>query len=282
MHATGAAPPIQIGLTLPSFHPDPELAISIAVAAESHGIDGVFVYDHMFRLAADGQRRPALECFALLTAVASATTTVHVGSLVARASLRPPNLLAQSFATVRAVAGDRVIAAIGAGDHESKVENESFGIAFGDLASRIEELSAAVDACVAAGVPVWVGGTHDRVLEVAARSGARAWNRWGGGPEVVRDQASKVQQRTAPGHDVAATTWGGLVVLDETNAAAHDKGRRLKSPPQALVGDPEQVANRLRDYVAAGAQWLVLAPVDASNPGNVELVADVRNRLVGT
>ncbi len=280
MNATISTRVIQVGLTLPSFHPDPELAISIAIAAEAQGIDGVFVYDHMFRLAADGQRRPALECFALLTAVACATTTVHVGSLVARASLRPPSLLAQSFATIRALAGDRVIAAIGAGDHESKAENESFGVAFGDLASRIAELSAAVDACLAVGVPVWVGGTHDRVLDIAARSGARAWNRWGGAPEEVHGQASEIRARTGSDRDVVATTWGGLVVLDETDTRAHDKARRLNAPTQAIVGGPEQVADRLRDYVAVGVQWIVLAPVDASNPSNVELVADIRERLV--
>jgi len=80
---------VKLGLTLPSFIEEPDRAVAVAVAAEAAGVDGVFVYDHLFRFAADGSHRPALECVALLGAVAAATRRVLVGTLVARASLRP-------------------------------------------------------------------------------------------------------------------------------------------------------------------------------------------------
>ena len=59
-----------IGLVFSSFVDDPEVPIGVARAAEDAGLDGVFVYDHLFRRARDGHRRPALEGVALLGAVA--------------------------------------------------------------------------------------------------------------------------------------------------------------------------------------------------------------------
>jgi len=117
---------VRVGLTLPSFVRDVDEVLTVAVAAEAAGLDGVFVYDHLFRFAADGARRPALEFTALLGAVAGATSRVHVGPLVARATLRPHAITALTFATAQRLAGDRFIGALGAGDHESKGENETY------------------------------------------------------------------------------------------------------------------------------------------------------------
>ncbi len=75
---------MRIGYALPTFVDDPELPIAVARRAESAGIDGVFVYDHMWR-DVPPPRRGALECFALLGAVAAETDRVHLGPLVARA-----------------------------------------------------------------------------------------------------------------------------------------------------------------------------------------------------
>ena len=79
---------VRVGLTLPSFVDDPEIPIAVARAAEAAGLDGVFVFDHLWR-GDPPNRRPALECFALLGAVAAETSRIHVGTLVARATLRP-------------------------------------------------------------------------------------------------------------------------------------------------------------------------------------------------
>ena len=49
---------MKIGLTLPSFVTDPDVPLVVARAAEAAGLDGVFVYDHLFRRAPSGVRRP--------------------------------------------------------------------------------------------------------------------------------------------------------------------------------------------------------------------------------
>ena len=64
---------VRVGLTLPSFVEDPEIPIAVARAAEAAGLDAVFVFDHLWR-GDPPNRRPALECFALLGAVAAETS----------------------------------------------------------------------------------------------------------------------------------------------------------------------------------------------------------------
>src|SRR5262249_22984402 len=104
---------VRVGLTLPSFVRDVDEVLAVAVAAEAAGLDGVFVYDHLFRFAADGSRRPALEFTALLGAVAATTSSIRVGPLVARATLRPPAMTALTFATAHRLAGARFVGALG-------------------------------------------------------------------------------------------------------------------------------------------------------------------------
>lgn len=259
---------VSVGLTLPVFVEDPEVPLAVARAADDAlGIDGVFALDHLFRESPAG-RRPALECFTLLGAVAAETKRCAIGTLVARATLRPSATLAHCFETVRRVSGGRVIAAIGAGDRESRAENEEFGLGFGTIETRVAALGAAIEACRGRGFPVWVGGTARPVLDLVPR--ADGWNGWGLPVDAFASLAASVRA-IAP---AAALTWGGLVLLGASEAEAQAKAARFEPGPHVLVGGPDRVAEGLRAYVDAGASWLVLGPVDSSNAENAALVAE--------
>lgn len=270
---------MKLGLTLPSFVRDPEIVYAVARAAEDADLDGVFVYDHLFRRNSAGERRPALEGTTLLGAVAAETSRIAVGTFVARATLRPAAQLAVSLETANRVSGGRVIAGIGAGDGQSREEMETFGFAFGSLDDRVRALSDAVDAARGRGFPVWVGGTHPRVREVAARTDG--WNRWGSGGDAATfaSQAAGIRTR-AEGGDVTCT-WGGLVLLGSDDAEVDGKVRRLVPPDGTIIGTPAAVASELRAYADAGADWIIAGPIDSSEPGNAALLADVRSRLDG-
>ena len=256
------------GITLPSFRESPEPAIEVARLAEAAGLDAVFAFDHLFRSAPTGLR-PAIEGFTLLGAVAAETSTISLGPLVARSTLRPPATLAHLFDTVQRVSSGRLIAAIGAGDHESRAENETFGLEFGSMSDRVVALRDAVDAAMGRGYPVWVGGRSAAVRVVAAH--ADGWNRWGGDPEVFAAQAAEVR-RLAAGR--CTLSWGGLVVVGADERAAQQKQARLDPPPGAIVGGPERVAERLREYIAAGAEWIIAGPVDSADPDNPAIIGE--------
>lgn len=243
---------VNIGLALPSFVDDPDIPIGVARAAEAAGLDGVFVYDHLWR-GDPPNRRPALECFALLGAVAAETSRIHVGTLVARATLRPPATLANAYATAQRVSGGRVIAAIGAGDSQSRAEGEAYGLGFGTLIDRITALHDAVRAASNNGYPVWVGGRAAQVRQIVAV--ADGWNSWGTDPAQFVEQGALVRE-IAPG---AALTWGGLARPLEEGATA--------------------LADRLWPYVEADAAWIIIGPVDSSNPANAPVLGQVRELL---
>lgn len=262
---------MKLGLTLPSFTDDPSVAVAVAVSAERAGVDGVFVYDHLFRETSAGRRRPALECVALLGAVSVATTRITVGTLVARASLRPVATLVAALDTVHRLTPGRLVVGLGAGDSKSQRENTTFGIPFGTMDDRVARLEQAVTATRDRGFPVWVGGTSPPVRDVAAQA-ADGWNQWGGPPDRFRTRAHAAAG--GAGHHPFTCSWGGLVVLgrDEPEAAA--KRDRLGAAPDVISGGPDRVGAALAPYVAAGADWLILGPVDSRDPANAALIGE--------
>jgi alkanesulfonate monooxygenase SsuD/methylene tetrahydromethanopterin reductase-like flavin-dependent oxidoreductase (luciferase family) len=129
----------------------------------------------------------------MMGAVAAATHRVAIGSLVARASLRPPATLAHGFDTVARIAGpDRLRIAVGAGDGESQEENETFGLGFGTIDDRTDKLRVTVDELRDRGYPVWVGGTAAKVRALAGEH-ADGWNRWGPPLERFAVQAAELR-----------------------------------------------------------------------------------------
>lgn len=291
---------VLIGATLPQFSGDRERLIESVRAAENAGLDSIWLFDHLWPLSG-GKDRAVLECWTALAWLAAATTSIRIGTLVTRSSLRHPALLAKMAATVAAIAPGRLIVALGSGDEASRAENEAFGIPYYAGAERIEQLTVAagilrgflegdeiscdspyaeVQALVPSPRPlvrptVWLGGRSDDVLSIAARS-AHGWNAWGGTPSGFARDAQQVL-RYAAGRRIELS-WGGTGVLARTDAEAEASpgatGRRI-------VGGPGTVASRLQEFVSAGARHVILTPAGSTaEPGFYALLADAGSRLV--
>ncbi|HEY6709454.1 MAG TPA: LLM class flavin-dependent oxidoreductase, partial [Actinomycetota bacterium] len=239
--------------------------------------------------------RPALEGWTLLAALAAAvgrrpdgsgepqggapvgregSGEFRVGTLVTRAGLRAPALVARMAATVGQVAGAGAIVGVGRGDLANRAENQAFGLPFGDAAERARVLEATVAALRGplAGTPppdVWVGGTGPEALAMAGRL-ADAWNGWARTPEELAAGLADVRREAErAGRDPAtvAATWGGQVLVAPDRREAADRLARWvadRPPAEAarlVAGDPATVLARLRALGDAGAAWCVLAPV---------------------
>lgn len=116
-------------------------------AAEAAGFGTAWVFDHF---AGDLLRGgdTMLECFSLLGALATATTTIGLGSLVVNVANRPFGVMAAAAATVQTVSGGRLVLGLGAGaapDTAWSAEHRRFGIALEPtIAARRERLAAAI------------------------------------------------------------------------------------------------------------------------------------------
>jgi alkanesulfonate monooxygenase SsuD/methylene tetrahydromethanopterin reductase-like flavin-dependent oxidoreductase (luciferase family) len=271
-----------LGVTLPQFNVDPGPALEACRDAHRVGFGGAFVFDHLWPLGAP--TRPALECWTLLAAVAAevggragGAGGFRVGTLVTRAGLRAPALVARMAATVGQVAGVLPIVAVGRGDLGNRDENRAFGLPFGGAAERsraVEDTVAALRGPLA-GSPapeVWVGGTGPSGRELAGRL-ADAWNGWGLTPEELAAGLAAVRRAAAEaGRDPAtvAGTWGGQVLVAPQPAEAEamlarwGTGRPPGGVARVIAGTPETVLARLRALGDAGAAWCVLAFVGGS------------------
>ena len=281
----GAGLPV-LAVTLPQFTGDPGPALEACVDARRVGFGGAFVFDHLWPLGAP--TRPALECWTLLAAVAAevggragGAGGFRVGTLVTRAGLRAPALVARMAATVGQVAGVPPIVAVGRGDLGNRDENLAFGLPFGSAAERtraVEDTVAALRGPLAGSRPtgapeVWVGGTGPSGRELAGRL-ADAWNGWGLTPEELAAGLAAVRRAAAEaGRDPAmvAGTWGGQVLVAPEPAEAEamlarwGTGRPSGEVARVIAGTPETVLARLRALGDAGAAWCVLA--FAGGPG---------------
>jgi alkanesulfonate monooxygenase SsuD/methylene tetrahydromethanopterin reductase-like flavin-dependent oxidoreductase (luciferase family) len=282
------------------FVGDPRRLLEFARRAEALGYDGLFAFDHLMPLGgpADG---PAFECFSTLAAVAASTTRVSLGTLVARASLRPAGLLAKLATSLDAMSGGRLILTVGTGDDLSRREHEAFGLPYvgpGERRAHLEEVVASVRALLegrewagggsvpalrgpllpppAAGRPiVWIGGTSEAAVRSAA-SLADGWNGWGLAPEVFRERATAL--RALSDGRRAEATWGGVVLaardrpeLDALLEARAAAGKTL--PPGAWIVDAEGLVERLLELRDAGASWAIVLP--SGPPDRLDLIAEV-------
>jgi alkanesulfonate monooxygenase SsuD/methylene tetrahydromethanopterin reductase-like flavin-dependent oxidoreductase (luciferase family) len=286
----------RLGVTLPQFAADPGPALEACRHARRLGFGGAFVFDHLWPLGRPA--RPALEGWTLLAALAAAVGRsgepegdraaggFRVGTLVTRAGLRNPALVARMAATVAQVAGVAPVIGIGRGDLANRAENLAFGLPFGDVAERSRVLAETVAALRGplAGTPrpqVWVGGTGPEALALAGRLGD-AWNGWGRTPgEVAAGRAAvrAAAEQAGRDPDTVAATWGGqvLVAPDRREAEARlgrwAADRAPAEVARVLAGDPDTVRARLAELGDAGAAWCVLAPVGGPGAEARELLA---------
>lgn len=264
---------MKLGVTLPSFRDDPEHALTVAVAAERAGLDGVFAFDHIFRTRKDRSLRPALECTTLLGAIAAETDRIAFGPLVARATLRPPATLAAAFDTLARIAPGRLLVTLGAGDRHSQTENESFGLESTSEEARLDALVATLAATRGRGYPTWVGG-DSHAVRVLAATGADGWNRWGTPVERFTREGLAVLEQLETPREQFTLSWGGLFIVGEDERSAEAKRARLDPGPDVVVGGPERVAEELAAYRDAGAAWVMVGPVDSSDPDNARVLGE--------
>jgi alkanesulfonate monooxygenase SsuD/methylene tetrahydromethanopterin reductase-like flavin-dependent oxidoreductase (luciferase family) len=121
----------QEGVTWPQW-------LALAAACEEHGIPTLFRSDHYQNLDGQHPERGSLDAWATINALAAATTTLRLGTLVSPTSFRHPSVLAKLVVTADHVSQGRIDLGIGAGWHER--EHEAYGFPFLPTKTRMDVL----------------------------------------------------------------------------------------------------------------------------------------------
>ncbi|CAN5793731.1 LLM class flavin-dependent oxidoreductase [soil metagenome] len=282
---------------------------AMAVTAESVGFDSVWVTDHLIHrsepsddLSTGGDRRELdgpWECWSLLSAIAAITHQVEIGPLVICNSFRNPALLAKMADTVDEISGGRLILGLGAGWNAS--EYEAFGYPFDRRVDRFEQGIQIIHGLLKTGhvdfegqyyeardcelrprgprekgTPILIGTTGTRMLSITARY-ADHWNTWFS--QTDNDLANlKVLLKRV---DQACEDAGrDPATLERSSAVKVEIGPHAPSAMSTapLTGEPEQLANQLRDYAAAGLSHVQLW-IEPSTVGGLEAFARVLDHL---
>jgi len=114
-----------------------------AKAAEAAGFDLVTVMDHFYQIRGIGpETEPMMEAYTTLSALATQTSRVKLGTLVTGVTYRNPALLVKEVTTLDVISKGRAILGIGAAWNED--EHKGYGIEFPPIAQRMDRLGEAL------------------------------------------------------------------------------------------------------------------------------------------
>ncbi len=257
----------------------------MARAAEEVGFDSIWLGDHLLYREDGREERGPWDAWSLLSALAAVTERVRLGPLVACCGFGPSGLLARRAAAVQEISGGRLILGLGAGWHE--VEFRAFGIPFDHRASRFEESFEIIRRLLAGErvtfegrfervedavvlprpdvpVPLMVGSTGERVLR-AALAHVDAWNIWydwyGNTPEGFARENERIDELVQQAGRAPSDVLRSATVFVTFEDGKRDRPHAAEVP--ALSGSPATIAQRLREFAAAGLDEaiLVVSPI---------------------
>jgi alkanesulfonate monooxygenase SsuD/methylene tetrahydromethanopterin reductase-like flavin-dependent oxidoreductase (luciferase family) len=272
----------------PDGLPDAQDLSAYMRAAEDLGFGGLWVIDRLFH------QTPVLDGYTTMVWAAANTSRVRLGSAVLLMPFRNPALLARQIATVDALTAGRVTLGISLGGREN--EHATVGATYRQRARRLEEgvevlrqLFAGADVTYkgryfelagatisprpyqGANLPILLGAGSDAGLARAGRIGD-GWIAGGGGSaQKFAANWQKVQAAAvSAGRQTGALENAKLFYMwvDDDTAAAQARVERYVHAyygprydiNNAVFGSPAACAERLRAFIDAGCQTLILGP----------------------
>lgn len=113
------------------------LVKDVALECEALGYHSVWINDHV--------NKHILECWTTLSALATATETIRLGTQVICNTYRTPSLLAKMAATLDFISNGRLEFGIGAGSNWDEEEHKAYGIPFPKPIDRIRRMEEAIE-----------------------------------------------------------------------------------------------------------------------------------------
>lgn len=296
---------IPLGMSLPHRSPDTLAMTTVAAVArraEELGFRDLWVTENTI------DQGTCFDPVVILTYAAAITSRIRVGASVVVLPIHSPLMVAHQWATLDFVSGGRAVLAVGLGrDHHYR----DFQIPASGRVTRfreevelikalwtedkvnyrgemyqVENLSLGTRPAQRPRPPLWMGVGHPNAVRRAARI-ADGW--MGSGGSSIADFQTSVpilkHELEKAGRDPATFPISKRVFMavDERPAVARAELNRwftevyhnpAGTDASGIHGTPEQVAERLEELVAFGANHLLLNPV-SRHAEQLEAVAEL-------
>ncbi len=231
---------IRIGVSVKPEHTSVDAMRATWLAAEEAGVDDIYIWDHFFPLSGDEWGKH-FECFTLLASLATVTSKVRIGPLVACNSYRNPNLLADMARTIDHISGGRFILGVGSGWKEQ--DYDEYGYPFKTAPDRLRDLRDNLPiikdrlaklnpVSVQDPLPLMIGGSGEKVTLKLVAQYADMWNGFGD-----PDRACHLNG-----------------ILDEHCATV---GRNPAEIERSIMFNPDTIMGQLDAYLDAGITTLI-------------------------
>ena len=255
---------------------------------EELGWDSVWFSD---RIVGSAWRMDPLAGMAI---AAGRTERLKFGTGVLLMSMRSPVTTARELATIDLLSNGRLVVGVGIGQ-ESTVEYDAMGVRKRDRGKRLDEAIRIMrrlwtedsvtyeseflkltDAAIQvrpkqANVPIWIGSRTEPGLRRTGYLGD-GWLPTQITPEEVAQGIERIKHHAAEaGREISDDHYGvqiGTYMVEHGRVPDHIlerylTQRRADVPPEAvnLLGTPDEVMARLREYIDAGATKFVFNPV---------------------
>ena len=281
---------LRYGVSL-SFKP-PQEQFELVRRIEALGYDSVWCGDHV------SFHNPIYESLTLLASYVPITSRLRLGTAVYLLALRAPAVAAKITATLDVLSGGRFVFGVGVGGENPK-EFELCGVPHRERGARVTEAIDVVRALwrdtpatfkgrftqfsgvsidpkpvQQPGPPIWIGGRSDAALTRAGRQGD-GWVSYVVQPERYAQSLDKVRSAAAAAgrkldgfaaaHLAFVTIGRDWESAKSVWAAALTKRYAQDFEPMArkygIIGTPEQCAEQLERFRAAGCNYVVVSPI---------------------
>jgi F420-dependent oxidoreductase-like protein len=286
-----------------------EAMTRVAKVAEGTGaFDSIWVYDH-FHTVPEPTSNTVFECWSITAGLARDTENIRIGQMVTCNGYRNPALLAKMASTVDVMSRGRLLFGLGGGWYEH--EWRAYGYGFPEVPVRMRMFKEACEVIhrmwteddvvfdgefyqldkpinEPKGVsrphpPFWIGGGGEKVtLKLVARFGDAC--NVGGDAERLKHKFGVLRGHCeSVGRDyeeITRSTSVNVYLLEdgedpeEATALARGSKSYDEYSREFMVGTPEEISERLRPLVDAGANYfIVYLPRVAYEPAMVERFA---------
>lgn len=298
----------KFGLYLPQSLQVSEIT-SWVEAADQCGYDSIWTYDHLLPYDGSPLNSPLLESWTLTTYIAAITKRIRVGILVLCNNFRHPPLLAKMTATLDQLSHGRFNLGLGAGWYA--LEHESYGYSFPSVSERIDRLEESIvilKAMLSSACPVfegkyyrvlkaynypqpiqkphpplWIGGRHPRILEVAAKH-ANVWNLafyTGNNPEnfgILSRKLDKLCDKYRRDPRSLVRSWHGLVMLGKDPETFKEMKKKIPlkefEKRSVIEGTPDECIETIYKYVDNGCSYFIVYFPIGSKPEDIYVFWD--------